>query len=268
MVIEAKDLSKGHGDRLLFDDLSFSIPPGAIVGIIGGNGVGKTTLFELITGNQETDAGTLRLGETVKLGYVDQSRSTLDPEKTVWEVISDGSESVWLGRVEVNSRAYAARFGFTGSDQQTLVKNLSGGERNRLLLAQLFTKPANLLVLDEPVSDLDPIVRAELLQFLLEVLREDYVRTARAKGLKERTVVYGHALKNALIPVLTIFGLQMGQLLAGALASLAQASRRSGNGHITLSIPISRTPRSRSPSSASNGSSRPGSSDRSRHSAR
>jgi len=155
VVIEAEGLSKGHGDRLLFDDLSFSIPPGAIVGIIGGNGAGKTTLFELITKAQEPDTGALRLGETVKLGYVDQSRSTLDPEKSVWEVISDGSESIWLGRVEVNSRAYVGRFNFTGSDQQKPVKQLSGGERNRVHLAQMLKEGANVLMLDEPTNDLD-----------------------------------------------------------------------------------------------------------------
>jgi sulfate-transporting ATPase len=155
VVIEAEGLSKGHGDRLLFDDLSFSIPPGAIVGIIGGNGAGKTTLFELITGTQESDTGALRLGDTVKLGYVDQSRSTLDPEKSVWEVISDGSESIWLGRVEVNSRAYVGRFNFTGSDQQKPVKQLSGGERNRVHLAQMLKEGANVLMLDEPTNDLD-----------------------------------------------------------------------------------------------------------------
>jgi len=155
VVIETDGLSKGHGERLLFDDLSFSIPPGAIVGIIGGNGAGKTTLFELITGQQEPDSGNLRLGETVKLGYVDQNRSTLDPEKSVWEVISEGSESVWLGRVEVNSRAYVGRFNFTGTDQQKPVKMLSGGERNRVHLARMLKEGANVLMLDEPTNDLD-----------------------------------------------------------------------------------------------------------------
>jgi len=155
VVIEGEGLSKGYGDRLLFDDLNFSIPPGAIVGIIGGNGAGKTTLFELITGEQESDTGSLRVGETVKLGYVDQSRSTLDPEKSVWEVISEGSESVWLGRVEVNSRAYVGRFNFTGSDQQKPVKQLSGGERNRVHLARMLKEGANVLMLDEPTNDLD-----------------------------------------------------------------------------------------------------------------
>ncbi len=155
VVIEAEGLSKGFGDRLLFDDLSFSVPPGAIVGVIGGNGAGKTTLFELITGAQQQDSGSLRLGETVTLGYVDQSRSTLDPEKSVWEVISEGSESVWLGRAEVNSRAYVGRFNFTGSDQQKPVKLLSGGERNRVHLARMLKEGANVLLLDEPSNDLD-----------------------------------------------------------------------------------------------------------------
>jgi ATP-binding cassette ChvD family protein len=155
VVIEADGLTKGYGDRLLFDDLSFSVPPGAIVGIIGGNGAGKTTLFELITGRQEPDAGTLRIGDTAKLGSVDQSRSALDPEKTVWEVISDGSDSIWLGRAEVNSRAYVGRFNFTGSDQQKPVRQLSGGERNRVHLARMLAKGANVLLLDEPTNDLD-----------------------------------------------------------------------------------------------------------------
>jgi sulfate-transporting ATPase len=155
VVIETEQLTKGYDDRLLFDDLSFSVPPGAIVGVIGGNGVGKTTLFELITGKQAPDSGSLRLGETVKLGYVDQSRSTLDPEKSVWEVISEGSESVWLGRAEVNSRAYVGRFNFTGSDQQKPVKLLSGGERNRVHLARMLKESNNVLLLDEPTNDLD-----------------------------------------------------------------------------------------------------------------
>jgi sulfate-transporting ATPase len=155
VVIEADGLAKGHGDRLLFDGLSFSVPPGAIVGIIGGNGAGKTTLFELITGAQEPDAGSLRLGDTVKLGYVDQSRSTLDPAKSVWEVISEGSDSIWLGRAEVNSRAYVGRFNFTGSDQQKPVRQLSGGERNRVHLARMLKEGANVLLLDEPTNDLD-----------------------------------------------------------------------------------------------------------------
>ncbi len=155
VVIEADGLATSHGDKLLFDGLSFSVPPGAVVGIIGGNGVGKTTLFELITGRQEPDAGRVRLGDTVQLGYVDQSRSTLDPEKSVWEVISEGSDSIWLGRAEVNSRAYVGRFNFTGSDQQKPVKALSGGERNRVHLARMLKEGANVLLLDEPTNDLD-----------------------------------------------------------------------------------------------------------------
>jgi sulfate-transporting ATPase len=155
VVIEAEKLSKAFDDHLLFDDLTFSVPPGAIVGVIGGNGAGKTTLFELITGAQKPDSGSLRLGETVKLGYVDQSRSTLDPEKSVWEVISEGSESIWLGRAEVNSRAYVGRFNFAGSDQQKPVKLLSGGERNRVHLARMLKEGANVMLLDEPSNDLD-----------------------------------------------------------------------------------------------------------------
>ncbi|MEN8163509.1 MAG: energy-dependent translational throttle protein EttA [Acidobacteriota bacterium] len=155
VVIEAEALSKAYGEKLLFDDLSFSIPPGAVVGIVGGNGVGKTTLFELITSQIEADSGTLRLGDTVKLGYVDQKRSTLDPEQTVWEVISEGSDSVWLGRVEVNSRAYVGRFNFTGADQQKPVNLLSGGERNRVHLARMLKEGSNVLMLDEPTNDLD-----------------------------------------------------------------------------------------------------------------
>jgi len=155
VVIEADRLSKGYGDRLLFEDLSFSVPPGAIVGIIGGNGAGKTTLFDLIVGRQQPDAGSLRLGDTVTLGYVDQSRSTLAPDKSVWEVISEGSDSVWLGCAEVNSRAYVGRFNFTGADQQKPVKLLSGGERNRVHLARMLKEGANVLLLDEPTNDLD-----------------------------------------------------------------------------------------------------------------
>ena len=167
VVIEAEGLSKGFGDRLLFDELSFSVPPGSIVGVIGGNGVGKTTLFELITGQQEPDNGSLRLGDTVKLGYVDQSRSTLDPGKSVWEVISEGSDSIWLGRAEVNSRAYVGRFNFTGSDQQKPVKLLSGGERNRVHLARMLKEGANVMLLDEPTNDLDVNTRRALEEAIL-----------------------------------------------------------------------------------------------------
>ena len=155
VVIEAENLSKAYGEKLIFEDLTFSVPPGAVVGIVGGNGAGKTTLFEMIAGQVSSDSGTLRLGDTVKLGYVDQKRSTLDPEKSVWEVISEGSDSIWLGRVEVNSRAYVGRFNFSGADQQKPVNLLSGGERNRVHLARMLKEGANVLLLDEPTNDLD-----------------------------------------------------------------------------------------------------------------
>ncbi len=155
VVIEANGVRKAYDDKLLFDDLSFEIPPAAVVGIIGGNGVGKTTLFRLITGQEAPDDGSIRLGDTVQLAYVDQSRSSLDPEKTVWEVISSGSEFVQLGRAEVNSRAYVGRFNFSGGDQQKPVKALSGGERNRVHLAQVLKEGGNVLLLDEPTNDLD-----------------------------------------------------------------------------------------------------------------
>ncbi len=155
VVIEAKGLRKAFGDKLLIDDAEFLIPPGAIVGIIGPNGAGKTTLFKLITGLEKADAGDLRLGQTVKLAYADQVRSSLDPEKTVWEVISGGADRLLLGGVEVNSRAYVSRFNLSGSDQQKKVGALSGGERNRVHLAQMLKMEANVLLLDEPTNDLD-----------------------------------------------------------------------------------------------------------------
>jgi len=154
-VLEAKNLRKGFGDRLLIDDLSFSLPPAGIVGVIGPNGAGKTTLFRMITGEEKPDAGELRLGETVKLAYVDQSRDALDPEKTVWEEISDGYDEIKVGNVTMNSRAYVAGFNFKGSDQQRKVGTLSGGERNRVHLAKLLRSGGNLLLLDEPTNDLD-----------------------------------------------------------------------------------------------------------------
>ena len=155
VVIEAKGLKKAYGDRLLFEDLDFRLPPGGIVGIIGPNGAGKTTLFRLITNQEKPDAGAIRLGETVKLAYVDQSRDTLNGEKTVWQEISDDLETVSLGSRQVNSRAYVARFNFSGSDQQKKVGNLSGGERNRVHLAKMLKQEANVLLLDEPTNDLD-----------------------------------------------------------------------------------------------------------------
>ncbi len=155
VVIEALGLKKTYGDRLLFEDLNFRLPPGGIVGVIGPNGAGKTTLFRLITGQEKPDAGSIRLGDTVKLAYVDQSRDLLDPEKTAWQEISDGFDTVQLGSREVNSRAYVARFNFSGSDQQKKVGNLSGGERNRVHLAKTLKQGANVLLLDEPTNDLD-----------------------------------------------------------------------------------------------------------------
>jgi sulfate-transporting ATPase len=155
-VVEAQGVTKSYGDRLLIDDLSFTLPPGGIVGVIGPNGAGKTTLLRMITGQEQPDAGTLRVGETVKLAYVDQSRDALDPGKTVWEEISGGYDQITLGEDRtVNSRAYTAGFNFKGTDQQKKVDKLSGGERNRLHLAKLLRTGGNLLLLDEPTNDLD-----------------------------------------------------------------------------------------------------------------
>ncbi len=155
VVVEAERLRKGYGDLLLIDDLSFALPPAGLVGVIGPNGAGKTTLFRMITGEETPDGGRLRLGETVQVAYVDQSRESLDGEKRVWEVISDGHDVVTLGRREVPARAYAAAFNFTGADQQKRVKDLSGGERNRVHLARTLKAGGNLLLLDEPTNDLD-----------------------------------------------------------------------------------------------------------------
>jgi ATP-binding cassette ChvD family protein len=154
VVIEANDVSKGYGDRLLFEGLSFQLPPGGIVGVIGPNGAGKTTLFRLITGQEQADSGTFKIGSTVKLGYVDQSRD-LDANKNIWEEISDGQDTVQLGNRQVNSRAYVARFNFSGSDQQKKTGSISGGERNRVHLAKMLKSGANVLLLDEPTNDLD-----------------------------------------------------------------------------------------------------------------
>ena len=154
-VIEADHLRKGFGDQLLMEDMNFKLPPGGIVGIIGPNGAGKTTLFRMITGQEKPDGGTLRVGETVHLGYVDQSRDSLDPSKNVWEEISDGLDILKLGRIEMPSRAYVGSFGFRGPDQQKKVGQLSGGERNRVHLAKMLKSGANVLLLDEPTNDLD-----------------------------------------------------------------------------------------------------------------
>ncbi len=154
-VIGFSRLSKGFGDRLLIDDLSFKLPPGGIVGVIGPNGAGKTTLFRMITGHEKPDKGTIETGESVRLGYVDQSRDSLDGKKTVWEEISGGDEVLYLGKREVNSRAYTSAFNFKGTDQQKKVAQLSGGERNRVHLAKMLKSGANVLLLDEPTNDLD-----------------------------------------------------------------------------------------------------------------
>ncbi|MFY9942898.1 MAG: energy-dependent translational throttle protein EttA [Desulfobacterales bacterium] len=155
LVVQAEGLSKGYGDRLLFEDMSFRLPPGGIVGVIGPNGAGKSTLFEMIIGREAPDAGSLRIGETVRLAYVDQNRDSLDPQKTLWEVVSGGRDVIDLGAVSVKSRAYVARFNFTGSDQQKKVGLLSGGERNRVHLACMLKDGGNVLLLDEPTNDLD-----------------------------------------------------------------------------------------------------------------
>ncbi|MDN2583724.1 energy-dependent translational throttle protein EttA [Aquibium sp. ELW1220] len=162
VVIEVEGLTKGYGDRLLIDDLSFKLPPGGIVGIIGPNGAGKTTLFRMITEQETPDGGSIRVGETVKLGYVDQSRDTLDPNKTVWEEISGGAEVVKLGKFDANTRAYCSSFNFRGGDQQQKVGNLSGGQRNRVHLAKMLKTGGNVLLLDEPTNDLDTETLAAL----------------------------------------------------------------------------------------------------------
>jgi ATP-binding cassette ChvD family protein len=162
IVIEADGLKKAYGDKLLFEELSFKLPPGGIVGVIGPNGAGKTTLFRMLTGTEQPDGGALRIGETVKIGYVDQSRDDLAPNKTVWEEISGGLDVVKLGTREMPSRAYVGWFNFKGGDQQKKVGNLSGGERNRVHLAKMLTEGANLLLLDEPTNDLDVDTLREL----------------------------------------------------------------------------------------------------------
>jgi sulfate-transporting ATPase len=166
LVIEAEGLTKAYGDRLLYEGLSFNLPKGGIVGIIGPNGAGKTTLFRLLTGVEQPDAGTLRIGETVDIAYVDQSRDALDPNKTLWEEISGGSDTIIVGRYEMPSRAYCGRFNFKGADQQKRIGDLSGGERNRVHLAKVLKKGGNLLLLDEPTNDLD----VETLRALEEAL--------------------------------------------------------------------------------------------------
>ncbi|MDF2619643.1 MAG: transporter related protein [Xanthobacteraceae bacterium] len=172
-VINFEGLSKGYGDNLLIDNLSFKLPPGGIVGVIGPNGAGKTTLFRMIAGQEKPDAGTITIGDSVKLGYVDQNRDALDDKKTVWEEISGGNEVLYLGKREINSRAYCGAFNFKGGDQQKKVGMLSGGERNRVHLARILQQGANVLLLDEPTNDLD----VETLRALEEAL-EDYAGCA------------------------------------------------------------------------------------------
>jgi ATP-binding cassette ChvD family protein len=155
LVVEAKNLRKGYGDNVLIEDLSFNLPPGGIVGVIGPNGAGKTTLFRMIVGQEKPDSGTLRVGDTVALSYVDQSRDVLKGDDNVWQAISEGNDIIPLGKREVPSRAYVSWFNFKGSDQQKLVKDLSGGERNRVHMARMFKNAGNVLLLDEPTNDLD-----------------------------------------------------------------------------------------------------------------
>jgi energy-dependent translational throttle protein EttA len=172
-VVDFNKLSKGFGDNLLIDDLTFKLPPGGIVGVIGPNGAGKTTLFRMITGQEKPDKGSIKIGESVHLGYVDQSRDSLDGKKTVWEEISEGNDMILLGKKEMNSRAYCASFNFKGADQQKKVGTLSGGERNRVHLAKMLRSGANLLLLDEPTNDLD----VDTLRALEEAL-EDFAGCA------------------------------------------------------------------------------------------
>jgi ATP-binding cassette ChvD family protein len=172
-VVDFDHLKKGYGDNLLIDDLTFKLPPGGIVGVIGPNGAGKTTLFRMITGQEKPDAGSIKIGESVHLGYVDQSRDSLDGKKTVWEEISNGNDMILLGKREMNSRAYCAAFNFKGADQQKKVGTLSGGERNRVHLAKMLKSGANLLLLDEPTNDLD----VDTLRALEEAL-EDFAGCA------------------------------------------------------------------------------------------
>jgi ATPase subunit of ABC transporter with duplicated ATPase domains len=172
-VVDFQSLKKGFGDNLLIDDLTFKLPPGGIVGVIGPNGAGKTTLFRMITGQEKPDGGSITVGDSVKLGYVDQSRDALDGNKTVWDEISNGQDIILLGKKEVNSRAYVSSFNFKGADQQKKVGALSGGERNRVHLAKMLRSGANLLLLDEPTNDLD----VETLRALEEAL-EDFAGCA------------------------------------------------------------------------------------------
>src|SRR5690606_18798873 len=162
VVIEVENVSKAYGDKLLIDNLTFKLPPGGIVGVIGPNGAGKTTLFRMITGQEKPDNGEIRIGDSARLAYVDQSRDTLNPDKTVWEEISGGSDVIKLGKYEMNSRAYCSAFNFKGGDQQQKVGTLSGGQRNRVHLAKMLKSGGNVILLDEPTNDLDTETLAAL----------------------------------------------------------------------------------------------------------
>jgi ATPase subunit of ABC transporter with duplicated ATPase domains len=172
-VVDFEGLTKAYGDNVLIEDLTFKLPPGGIIGVIGPNGAGKTTLFRMITGQEKPDKGTIKIGESVQLGYVDQSRDTLEAKKNVWEEISGGAEVIHLGKREMNSRAYCSNFNFKGADQQKKVGQLSGGERNRVHLAKMLKSGANVLLLDEPTNDLD----VDTLRALEEAL-EDFAGCA------------------------------------------------------------------------------------------
>jgi len=189
VVIEAENINKAFGEKYLINDLSFKLPPGGIVGVIGPNGAGKTTLFKMITGQEEPDSGTFRVGDTVKLGYVDQTREDLDPNKNVWEEISGGLDVISLGKREVPSRAYVSWFNFKGGDQQKKVGNLSGGERNRVQLAKMLTEGANLLMLDEPTNDLDVDTPREL-ERALEVFPGCAVITSHDRWFLDRIATH------------------------------------------------------------------------------
>jgi ATPase subunit of ABC transporter with duplicated ATPase domains len=168
VVVEARDVRKGYGDVVLMEDMTFTLPKGGIVGVIGPNGAGKTTLFRMLVGAEGADSGTLRIGDTVQIGYVDQSRAALAPNKTVWEEISGGEDELVLGKKTINSRAYVSWFNFRGRDQQQKVGTLSGGQRNRVHLAKLLQRGCNLLLLDEPTNDLDVDTLRALEEALLD----------------------------------------------------------------------------------------------------
>ncbi|MDP2973395.1 MAG: ATP-binding cassette domain-containing protein, partial [Deltaproteobacteria bacterium] len=189
VVIESRNITKSYGDRILMENLSFSLPPGGIVGIIGPNGAGKTTLFRLITGQEKPDSGTIRVGETVKMAYVDQSRDILDPDQTIWEVISEKEDMIQLGSRQVSSRSYVARFNFLGTDQQKKVGILSGGGRNRVHLARMLKQGANLLLLDEPTNDLD-VNTLQALEQALENFAGSVVVISHDRWFLDRIATY------------------------------------------------------------------------------